>query len=111
MLRAAAAKARTFEGMDRAEALPLLPEAYARALTLRERGAGPADIAADLDIVVEAVPSLLRLADAKLARLLAERQDKDGSDGSGRSDRPGGPNQPDGPSPRSRGSAAHGLAT
>jgi hypothetical protein len=94
--------------MDRAEALPLLPEAYARALILRERGASLADIAGDLDIVVEAVPSLLRLADAKLARLLAERP---GQDGSGGSDRLGGPNHPDGPPPRSRGSAAHGSAT
>ncbi|HZB32513.1 MAG TPA: hypothetical protein VE465_20315 [Streptosporangiaceae bacterium] len=64
--------------MDRADALPLLPEAYARALILRERGASTGDIADDLDIVVEAVPSLLRLADAKLARLLAEHPAPDG---------------------------------
>jgi DNA-directed RNA polymerase specialized sigma24 family protein len=94
MLRAAAAPTRTFEVMDRAEALKLLPEAYARALTLRERGAGPVDIAGDLDIVVEAVPSLLRLAEAKLARLLAECAVQDGAGGRGA------PNPPAGPPPR-----------
>ncbi|HEU5160986.1 MAG TPA: hypothetical protein VFU43_28575 [Streptosporangiaceae bacterium] len=74
--------------MDRADALELLPETYARALTLRGRGASPADIAGELDIVVEAVPPLLRIADAKLARLLRER-----------------------PPGRSRGQAAHESAT
>jgi DNA-directed RNA polymerase specialized sigma24 family protein len=105
MLRAALARTRTVEVMDRAEALLLLPEAYARALTLREGGASPADIAGDLDIVVEAVPSLLRLAEAKLARLLAEVPGQNGSA------RPDGQNRPDGPPPRSRGSAAHESAT
>jgi hypothetical protein len=97
--------------MDRAEALQLLPEAYARALILRDRGASPDDIAGDLDIVVEAVPSLLRLADAKLARLLAERPGQDRQDGRDGTDRRTGPNPPHGPPPRSRGSAAHESAT
>jgi DNA-directed RNA polymerase specialized sigma24 family protein len=75
VLRAATAARRSFWDMDRvaAEALELLPESYARALTLRENGRGPAEIAAELDIVVEAVGPLLRIAEAKLARLLAER--------------------------------------
>jgi hypothetical protein len=88
--------------MDRAEASQMLPEAYARALILRERGASPDDIAGDLDIVVEAVPSLLRLADAKLARLLAERPRQDGQDSQddrGAADRLTEPNPPDGPPP------------
>jgi hypothetical protein len=97
--------------MDRAEALPQLPEAYARALFLRERGASPDDIAGDLDIVVEAVPSLLRLADAKLAALLAERAGRDGQGGQGGTDRWTKPDPPHGPPPRSRGSAAHESAT
>jgi len=64
--------------MDRAQALELLPESYARALTLRERGSCADDIAMELGIVVEAVPPLLRIADAKLARLLDERRSPDG---------------------------------
>jgi DNA-directed RNA polymerase specialized sigma24 family protein len=58
--------------MNRGQALKLLPESYARALTLRDGGASAADIAEELDIVVEAVPSLLRIATAKLDRLLAD---------------------------------------
>lgn len=73
------------EAMDHAEALELLPESYARALTLRERGSCAADIAGELGIVIEAVPSLLRIAEAKLARLLTERHDHAGTGA------PGGP--------------------
>jgi hypothetical protein len=56
--------------MDRAEAVRLLPEKYARALTLRDQGCDDAQIAAALDIVPEAIGPLLRLAEAKLERLL-----------------------------------------
>ena len=56
--------------MDRAEAVRLLPEKYARALTLRDQGCDDAQIAAALDIVPEAIGPLLRLAEAKLQRLL-----------------------------------------
>lgn len=56
--------------MDRAEAVRLLPEKYARALTLRAHGCDDAQIAAALDIVPEAIGPLLRLAEAKLQRLL-----------------------------------------
>jgi DNA-directed RNA polymerase specialized sigma24 family protein len=56
--------------MERAQAIEELPEAYARALSLRDKGVGAEVIAAELGIVPEAVSSMLRLADAKLARLM-----------------------------------------
>jgi DNA-directed RNA polymerase specialized sigma24 family protein len=56
--------------MDRAEAVRLLPEKYARALVLRDQGDDHARIAAALEIVPEAIGPLLRLAEAKLQRLL-----------------------------------------
>jgi DNA-directed RNA polymerase specialized sigma24 family protein len=56
--------------MDRAEAVGLLPEKYARALTLRDQGCDNAQIAAALGIVPEAIGTLLRLAEAKLQQLL-----------------------------------------
>jgi orotate phosphoribosyltransferase-like protein len=46
-----------------------LPEAYGRALRLRREGAGEATIATELGIHREAVGSLLRIAEAKLATL------------------------------------------
>lgn len=56
--------------MERAQAIEELPEAYARALSLREKGVGAEVIAAEVGIVPEAVASMLRLADAKLAHLM-----------------------------------------
>ena len=56
--------------MDRAEAVRLLPEQYARALTLRDQGRNNAQIAAALGIVPEAIGTTLRLAEAKLQQLL-----------------------------------------
>lgn len=56
--------------MDRAAAVRLLPQAYARALTLRAQGYEDARIAAALGIVPEAIGPLLRLAEAKLQQLL-----------------------------------------
>jgi DNA-directed RNA polymerase specialized sigma24 family protein len=56
--------------MDRAEAVRLLPEKYARALVLRDQGCDNARIAAALGIVPEAIDTLLRLAEAKLQQLL-----------------------------------------
>jgi DNA-directed RNA polymerase specialized sigma24 family protein len=58
--------------VDRPAALELLPESYARALRLRDAGSHPAEIAKRLGIAPEAVANALALADAKLARLLAE---------------------------------------
>jgi DNA-directed RNA polymerase specialized sigma24 family protein len=56
--------------MDRAEAVRLLPEKYARALILRDQGCDDARIAEALEIVPEAIGPLLRLAEAKLQGLL-----------------------------------------
>jgi DNA-directed RNA polymerase specialized sigma24 family protein len=58
--------------VDRAAALELLPDAYAEALRLRDAGCAPAEIAQRLCIAPEAVATALELAEAKLARLLAE---------------------------------------
>jgi DNA-directed RNA polymerase specialized sigma24 family protein len=46
-----------------------LPEAYANALRLRDEGFDAFEIAQRLDVPAEAVPSLLRLAERKLAAL------------------------------------------
>ncbi|WP_460514693.1 sigma factor-like helix-turn-helix DNA-binding protein [Flindersiella endophytica] len=56
--------------MERTDALSQLPDSYARALALRDEGRAEAEIAAELDIVPEAVGTMLRLAEAKLAHLL-----------------------------------------
>jgi DNA-directed RNA polymerase specialized sigma24 family protein len=57
--------------MDLASAIKELPEAHAVALCLHSAVTANAEIAAKLGIEVAAVPPLLRLAKAKLARLLA----------------------------------------
>jgi DNA-directed RNA polymerase specialized sigma24 family protein len=56
--------------MDRAEAVRLLPEKYAHALTLRDQGCDNAQIAVALGIVPEAIGTLLHLAEVKLQQLL-----------------------------------------
>jgi DNA-directed RNA polymerase specialized sigma24 family protein len=58
--------------MDRAAALDELPESYAVALRLRDAGHDKNAIAAALGIELESVDPLLRLANAKLERLLRE---------------------------------------
>jgi DNA-directed RNA polymerase specialized sigma24 family protein len=58
--------------MDLAAALNELPEVHAEALRLQRAGTDAAGIAEALGIDVEAVAPLLRLAEAKLASLLAE---------------------------------------
>jgi DNA-directed RNA polymerase specialized sigma24 family protein len=58
--------------VDRVAALELLPDTYADALRLRDAGHAPAEIARRLCIAPEAVATALELAEAKLARLLAE---------------------------------------
>lgn len=55
--------------MDDHETLARLPEAYRRAVWLRQQGADQLVIAAELAIQAEAVGPLLRIADAKLAAL------------------------------------------
>jgi DNA-directed RNA polymerase specialized sigma24 family protein len=57
--------------MDRGAALDRLPEIYANALRLRDAGLRDEDIAMRLGIPQEAVAALLRVAEAKLARLMA----------------------------------------
>jgi DNA-directed RNA polymerase specialized sigma24 family protein len=56
--------------VTRDEALALLPPAYARALQLQDQGHDEPQIAAQLAIDAAAVGPVLRLANAKLARLL-----------------------------------------
>jgi DNA-directed RNA polymerase specialized sigma24 family protein len=57
--------------VERDEALDELPESYAQALRLRHVGLPDAAIAIRLDIPTESARSLLQLAEAKLAHLLA----------------------------------------
>lgn len=57
--------------MEREDALSRLPPAYARALCLRADGMDDETIAAELDLPVEAVRSLLMLAERKVARIIA----------------------------------------
>ncbi len=57
--------------MDLDAALDELPEVHARAIRLQRAGVGAAEIASELGIELEAVAPLLRVAQAKLASLLA----------------------------------------
>lgn len=57
--------------MDLAAALDELPEVHAAAIRLHRAGTDAAGIAAELGIEPEAVAPLLRVAEAKLASLLA----------------------------------------
>jgi DNA-directed RNA polymerase specialized sigma24 family protein len=57
--------------MDLAAALDELPEVHAAVIRLHRAGIDAAGIAGELGIEVEAVPPLLRVAEAKLASLLA----------------------------------------
>jgi DNA-directed RNA polymerase specialized sigma24 family protein len=60
--------------MDRATALNRLPETYANALRLRDAGLREKDIATRLGVPEEAIAALLRLAQAKLTRLMASEE-------------------------------------
>jgi DNA-directed RNA polymerase specialized sigma24 family protein len=51
--------------------LSRLPEAYAQALRLRDAGLSDAAIAHQLGVPAEAIAMLMRLAEAKLAHLMA----------------------------------------
>ena len=64
--------------MNRERALDELPDVYARALRLRDQGQPPHVIAAALGVPEQAVGPLLRLGEAKLARLLAQSPDSPG---------------------------------
>jgi DNA-directed RNA polymerase specialized sigma24 family protein len=56
--------------VELAIALQQLPELYARALRLKDRGLSEEEIAEQLDIPLETVAPCLRVAELKLARLL-----------------------------------------
>ena len=56
--------------MDRSQALRDLPTMHAVALRLRDNGFGDEVIAAVLDVEHLQVPALLRIAEAKLAKLM-----------------------------------------
>jgi DNA-directed RNA polymerase specialized sigma24 family protein len=58
--------------VEREEALSRLPDGHAQALRLRDRGLDEKAIAESLGIPISAVRPLLRIAEAKLARLLTE---------------------------------------
>lgn len=77
--------------MDLAAALNELPEVHAAALRLHRGGTDAAEIAEQLGIEVEAVAPLLRVAEAKLASLLAapDPPGKRASPGPGQDPQPG----------------------
>jgi hypothetical protein len=54
---------------DKPDALRGLPTAYLRALSWRRSGMTDEEIAARLEVPIEALPSLFRIAEDKLARL------------------------------------------
>jgi DNA-directed RNA polymerase specialized sigma24 family protein len=66
--------------MDREQAIEQLPETHAAAIRLRARGFDDNAIAQALHVQVEAVPSLLEIADQKLAALIAGRVAPQGRD-------------------------------
>jgi DNA-directed RNA polymerase specialized sigma24 family protein len=77
--------------MDLAAAMNELPEVHAAALRLHRAGTDVAGIAEELGIEVEAVAPLLRVAEAKLASLLAapDPPGKGGSPDPGQDPQPG----------------------
>jgi len=62
--------------VDQALALQRLPEVYAAALRLRDAGLDEDAIADELGMERAAVEPLLRVAEAKLAALIAEAEDE-----------------------------------
>jgi hypothetical protein len=71
--------------MDRADAIVRLPAAYAAAIELLDQGASDEVIAERLDLDRAAVAPLIAVAEAKLARLLADGTEShdDGRDDGG----------------------------
>ena len=57
--------------VDLDDALAELPSTYGRALRLRTDGATEVEIATQLDVPLDSVATLIRLAEAKLVTLLA----------------------------------------
>ncbi len=60
--------------MDRTDAIARLPESYALALRLHDAGVTHAQIAAGFGIEPQSVPSMLRIAETKLAELAEEER-------------------------------------
>jgi DNA-directed RNA polymerase specialized sigma24 family protein len=69
--------------MDQATALSQLPETYANALRLRDAGLRDEAIARRLGVPEEAIAPLLRLAEAKLTRLMVSDEPPPSHSGSG----------------------------
>jgi len=65
--------------MNRERAIDQLPETHAAAIRLRGRGFDDPAIAAHLSVPPEAVPELLRIADEKLAALVADHPNAKGT--------------------------------
>jgi DNA-directed RNA polymerase specialized sigma24 family protein len=65
--------------MNCERAIDQLPETHAAAIRLRGRGFDDPAIAARLSVPPEAVPELLRIADEKLAALVADNSDAKGT--------------------------------
>jgi DNA-directed RNA polymerase specialized sigma24 family protein len=68
--------------MDRADAIDRLPATHAAVIRLLDQGASDQTIAERLDVELASVAPLVAVAEAKLARLLADNADR--SDGQGR---------------------------
>lgn len=73
ILRYPAGRRHRLGTVDRSQAMSLLPEAYRRALLMRDRGLPHEAIAEALEIEPEGVSALIRLAEAKLANLILSR--------------------------------------
>ena len=58
--------------MDRRTALGKLPPFYAEVIRLRDEGLDDAAVAAALEVDVSAVANVIKLAEAKLSRLMEQ---------------------------------------
>ena len=63
--------------MDRDAAIRLLPTLHANALRLRDQGLRTASIAERLDLGLDEVDPVLRIAEAKLRRLITNISDSE----------------------------------
>jgi DNA-directed RNA polymerase specialized sigma24 family protein len=72
--------------MDRQNAMERLPEAHARALRMRDSGLSHQEIAHSLEAPLEAVGTILAIAEAKLSALLSEPAGNTGASTGTRSD-------------------------
>ena len=75
-----------FAAMDLQSAMDRLPEAHARALRMRESGLSHQEIADSLQAPIEAIGTILAIAEAKLSALLSEPAGDTGASKGTRSD-------------------------